>query len=472
MPRLSLALTCAVAAALAANHATAQSTITPLATFGTGGWVAPGSSAFVTTGNTERGLAYNPTTGNLVLVSRAGGNNIRILDGISGLDVGGLDATGITGGTFAINMAGVSDDGAIYVCNLSTSATSNFKIYKWDSEATGATTPPTVAYDAPSGMGRTGDAFAVTGNALANTVQFAGAGSAPSSANANSCFAIGTLDGTNTSTAYLSIPGTTTASNDYRLGLTFVDQGTVIGTQGGTARLTSFNGTTATVVDSLPLTPTSRAMSYAVIAGTPVLAVLESNSSQLSIYEVSTPSAPVLLLTANNTVTPVANANGTGAVAWGAVNGNSATLYAMNSNQGIQAFSVTIQPPASASPFGAGCGAPALSLSAVGAPVLPSTIQLQTDNLPPTVQIGGYVFGFTAIPGGIPLPFPGGCQQYVLPLSSVIVVTLGAPSYQLPQTYPNNPAYAGVVIFAQSVALDPAGSLLTSNALRLYLETF
>ncbi len=472
MPRITIALTCAVASLLCADLAVAQSTITPLTTFGTGGWLAPGGT-FVTTGNTERGLAYNPTTGHLVLVSRAGGNNIRILDSVTGVDLGGLDNTGIAGGTFAVNMVGVSDDGAIYVCNLSTSATSNFKIYKWDSELTGATTPPTVAYDALSGMGRTGDSFAITGNALANTVQFAGAGSAPSTANANSCFAIGTLDGTNTSTAYLSIPGTTTASNDYRLGLTFVDQNTVIGTQGlPAARLTSFNGTSATVLDSLPLTATARAMSYAVIAGTPVLAVLESNSSQVFVYDITTPSAPVLLLTANNTVTPVANANGTGSVAWGAINGNSATLYAMNTNQGIQAFAVTIQPPASANAFGVGCGTPALSLSAVGAPVLPSTVQLQTDNLPPTVQIGGYVFGFTAIPGGVPLPFPGGCQQYVVPVASVIVVTLGAPSYQLPQSYPNDPAYAGVVIFAQSVALDPAGSLLTSNGLRLYLETF
>ena len=472
MPRLSIAIACAVAALLNADAVRAQSTMAPLATFGANGWIAPGTTTFVTTGNTERGLAYNPATGNLVLVSRAGGNNIRIVDGTTGVDLGGLDNTGITGGTFAVNMAGVTDDGAIFVCNLSTSATSNFKVYKWDSETTGATTPPTVAYDAPSGMARTGDSFAITGVALANTAQFAGAGSVASSAGTNSCFAVGPLDGTNASTAYLSVPGTTTTSNDYRLSLTFVDANTLIGTQGANARLTAFSGATATVQASIPLAAAQRAMDYAVIGGLPVLAVCDSNSSLVSVYDVSIPSAPALLVSGNNTTAPVANANGTGSVAWGAISGNTATLYAMNSNQGIQAFSVTIQPPASAAGFGAGCGTPALTLSAVGAPILPSTIQLQTDNLPAAVQIGGYVFGFSSIPSGVPLPFPGGCQQYVVPVSSVIVFTAGAPSYQLPQSYPNNPAYAGIQIFTQSVALDPSGTILTSNGLRLYLETF
>src|SRR5688572_27751835 len=102
--------------------ASAQGVLTPLPGFGTNGWLAPGSSAFNTTGNTERGLAYNPVTGNLVLASRAGGNHVRVLSGATGADLGGFDTTGVTGGTFALNMIGVADDGAIYACNLSTSA--------------------------------------------------------------------------------------------------------------------------------------------------------------------------------------------------------------------------------------------------------------------------------------------------------------------------------------------------------------
>ncbi len=470
MPRFHTTLPSSLAVLLFASALSAQSAIAPLATFGNGGWLAPGSSAYLTTGNTERGLAYNPVTGNLVLVSRAGGNNVRVLDGISGADLGGLDATGITGGTFAINMAGVGDDGAIYVGNLSTSATSPFKIYKWDSEALGLVTPPSVAYNATSGLPRTGDSFAVIGGTPALAAQFAAAGT---STLTNSFFAVGALDGTNASTAYLSVPGTTTASNDYRLALTFVDSNTLIGNQGGLARITAFAGTTAAVNATVPLSSAQRAMDYAVIGGTPVLAVLDSNSSLLSVYDISIPGAPVLVASANNTVAPLtANANATGSVQWGAITGNTAILYAMNTNQGIQAFSVTVQPAASARAFGSGCGSPALALSASAAPVLPSTIQLVVDNLPTTTLLGAYLFGFDGIPGGQPIPLAPACSQYVLPLATAIFVPLGATSFQSPQSYPADPAFAGLQIFAQAVAVDAPFSVLSTNGLRLYLETF
>lgn len=458
---------------LLAATAAAQSTMTPLPTFGTNGWLAPGSSAFLTTSNTERGMAFNPATGNLVLVSRAGGNNVRILDGLTGNDLGGLDATGITGGTFPINMAGVDDAGAIYVCNLSTSATSNFKVYQWTSETAGATTPPTAVYDAASGTARTGDSFAVRGGA-ASPAQFAAAGSTASTTNSNSNFVVGALDGTNTSTAYLSVPGTGTASNDYRLSLSFVDADTLIGNQGGLARWTSFNGTTATVEASIGLGGSAqRALAYAVVGGTPVLAVIDSNSALVSIFDVSVPGAASLLVSANATTgTLTANANATGQVAWGPISGNTATLYAMNTNQGIQAFSVTIQPPASAKAFGVGCGTPAVTLSASAAPVLPSTIQLVVDNIPTTAPVGFLSFGFMSFPGGLPIPIAPGCQQYIVPLASNLFLPLGASSVQIPQSWPNTPAFAGSVLNAQAIVIDQPFNVLTSNGLRMYVETF
>src|SRR5437870_793272 len=96
----SQALLAVAVTAAAASVGSAQVSMTPLATFGTAGWLAPGSSPFLTTGNTERGLAFNPTTGHLLLVSRAGGNNIRILDATTGADLGALNTTGLpTAGT-------------------------------------------------------------------------------------------------------------------------------------------------------------------------------------------------------------------------------------------------------------------------------------------------------------------------------------------------------------------------------------
>ena len=316
MPRLSLALLCTSIALLSIGDATAQVTMTPLTTFGTNGWLAPGSSAYMTTGNTERGLAYNPITGNLVLVSRAGGNNIRILNGATGLDLGGLDNTALTGGgTFAVNMAGVGDDGFIYVGNLSTSAASAFTVYAWASEATGFTTPAITAYAAPSGLARTGDAFAVIGTFP--TAQFVAAGSNNVMA---SNFAVGTLDTTNTVTSYLSVPGTTAASNDYRLALTWVNSSTLIGAQGTTpARMTVISGPTATLAASINLGAASRrAMDYAVIGGTPVLAVIDTVSANVTVLDLTDPNNPLTLAQANTTVgTLVANGNRTGAVAVG-----------------------------------------------------------------------------------------------------------------------------------------------------------
>ncbi|MCA8977698.1 MAG: DUF4623 domain-containing protein [Planctomycetes bacterium] len=471
MTRSTILLAATIAAPLFSGVCMAQTVMTPLATFGTGGWAAPGSSAYLNTGHTERGLSFNPVTGNLVLVSRAGGNHIRVLSGSTGADLGGLDPTGISGGTYSLNMVGVADDGAIYVGNLSTSATSNFKVYRWNDEASGMSTPPTVAYDAPSGVARTGDSFAVRGSG--SGTRFAAAGSSASSTATNSNFVEGALDGTNASMAYLSIPGTNVNSNDYRLSITFVDATTVIGNQGAQALYTSFNGTTATVAAGIPLGGAAqRALDYAVIGGTPVLAVIDSNSSNVSVFEITNPATPILLATANATSgTLSSNANGTGSVTWGAISGNTATLYAMATNQGIQAFTVTVQPPASALGYGVGCGSPELSLSATGAPILPSTIQLSCDNIPTTAAIGAFAFGLTSIPSGLPIAGAPGCSQYLVPLAASTFVPLGATSVQLPQTYPNVPAFAGVKIVVQSAVIDGA-STLTSNGLRLYLETF
>ena len=104
---------------LGALSAQAQVTMAPLSSFGGGdGWLSPGEGGytFLGTGSLERGLAYG--NGQLYLVSRNGGNNIRILNPTTGADLGALNNAGISGGTFAVNMVGVGGDGVIYVANL------------------------------------------------------------------------------------------------------------------------------------------------------------------------------------------------------------------------------------------------------------------------------------------------------------------------------------------------------------------
>lgn len=467
-------LLAAVAALLVAPSILAQATLTPLTTFGTNGWLAPGSIPQLGTANNERGFAYNPVTNNLVLVSRTGGTNVRVLDGISGADLGGLNVTGITGGTLPVNMAGVADDGSIYVANLATTVAGPFKVYKWDSEALGLTTggnlPPSVAFNASAGVTRAGDSFAVHGGSGGNPIQFAAAGSNNVSA---SNFAVGALDGTNAVTAYLSVPGTVTTSNDYRLGLTFVDNDTIIGRGDNPARITTFSGGTATVDASFATgSAARRAMDYAVIGGRPLLAMIDTNSSQVVVFDLTTPSAPVQLVTANATSgTLTANGNGTGAVQWGGISGTVATLYAMSSNQGIQAFTFSLAPLASAPTFGTGCDG--LLIGTNGAPSIGNAgFQLVVSSIPVISPVAFVAFGTTALPFGFDLtPFDmAGCFAYntldidLIPSGPVV----GGTSL-FPLAIPNSVGLLNASIAAQGVSLSLTTvlGLATSNGVNM-----
>jgi hypothetical protein len=123
--------------------------------------------------------------------------------------------------------------------------------------------------------------------------------------------------------------------------LTFVDADTLIGNQGTNGRVTDF-AAAATVTATIPLAVAQRPLDYAVIGGTPFLAVIDSNSSQVQVFNIANPSVPKLVASANNTSgTLTANGNATGSVAFGNITASGATLYAMSSNQGIQAFQLS-----------------------------------------------------------------------------------------------------------------------------------
>src|SRR6267142_2562384 len=101
---------CAWAVLLLLSSLCGAAIIGPLNSFGGGdGWLAPGEGGytFLATANNERGLAYG--NAHVYLVSRFGGNNVRILDPLTAADLGGLNVTGISGGTFAVNAAAASN---------------------------------------------------------------------------------------------------------------------------------------------------------------------------------------------------------------------------------------------------------------------------------------------------------------------------------------------------------------------------
>jgi hypothetical protein len=345
--------------ALSAQAGAPITYIAPLSSFGGGdGWLYPGEGgyAYLGTGNLERGLAFG--NNHVYLVSRAnvGGNslNIRYLDKSTGADLGGLGVgTGIiSGGLFPINTVRVSSDGAIYVNNMTSAAPANgnFRVYRWANEAS----TPSVAYSgAPLTGARIGDSIALIGSG-SSTLLAAGYNTSPAIAG-NNGYAI--IDPTAGTATHISFTGTPPNAGDFRLGMTFTDASHVLGTQGGTGpfRYTSFSGPSGTLVSSYtPASNAERLMDYTVLAGTPLLAVQSTGDSHVSIYDMTTPSSPVLLVSGNNTSGTLAgNPNGTGQVAWGDVSYDpvsgrwSQTLYAMSSNQGIQAFIVSIPEPGS-----------------------------------------------------------------------------------------------------------------------------
>jgi hypothetical protein len=150
-----------------------------------------------------------------------------------------------------------------------------------------------------------------------------------------------------------------TAIGDFRLGITFTDADSVIGAQNSSVRATTFSGATGTLDGTLTLASAAeRPMDFAFVGGLPLLATVESGSgataNTVRVYDMSNPLAPALLSNGRLTGATTTNGNAVGDVAWGLISGNSGILYAMNTNNGIQAFVVMVPEPSGGLLFGCG----------------------------------------------------------------------------------------------------------------------
>ncbi len=311
-------------------------TLSALSTFGGGdGWLSPAEAPGSLGGaNLQRGMTYNSSNNHVYVADRNGGTFVRILDGDTGALLGSLNTTGITGGTFPINQIDVAADGAIYVSNLSTSATANFKVYRWANE--GAI--PTVAFDAPSGLPRTGDTFAVRGSGAGTQLIASGSGSVGFKL-------LSTSDGLTFSNA--GTFGTSAPAGAFRLGLDFMSSSRAIGLQtGGIIRDADFSGGAANSnsVNSIGEAP------LAFDQVTKLLATVDINSNGVRLYsgsDLSVLTSSGFMQLANNTSAFVSNGNGTGDLKFGKGPSGDLRLYALNTNNGIQAFQVMIPEPTS-----------------------------------------------------------------------------------------------------------------------------
>lgn len=330
----------AVFGSCAANAQVTLDSITALSGFGTGGWLAPGSSTYVTSGTTERGLTY--ADGDLFMTSRASGNTIQIFSPTTGANLGSLNTTGVTGGTFAIDGIAAGSDGNVYVGNLTTSATSPFIIYKYTPAAISGGLAPTVAYSGNPVIGtRLGDDLAAIGSG-SSTLLVAGAGAGSSG------YAV--INPTAGTAVGVGFTGSPPAVGDFRLGVTFLNSSTVMGTQGSAvARLSTFSGTTGTLVSSPTLSGTAdRPIAYFTTPdGQQLLASISTGDNHVTLYDASNPSALINLGSVICTTgTLPANSNGTGAITFGPVTSDgttdTGTIYALSTADGISAVQYTI----------------------------------------------------------------------------------------------------------------------------------
>jgi hypothetical protein len=339
----SLLLVASMVLALSSSSAHAQPYIlSPLTSFGGGdGWLAPGELGFNDQTNaTVRGIAYNAAANHVYVVDRDGGLRVEVRHGDTGALVSTLDTTGISGGTFAGNMIDVADDGAIYMGNLVVGGT--FKVYRWSNEAA----TPTVAFDGSTGRARTGDSFAVIGSGSDTQIIAAGGTDL-------GFLRLTTVDGLSFSGGNVAPVGP--AGGAFRLGLDFIDAGTVIGAQTGALVNTSPVGGGSG--DSFALNSLGEApLGY--YGPKSLLATIDINSNDVRLYDAS--DLTVLTSTgfqdlANNTSSFVSNANGVGKASFGVGPDGALRVYALNSNNGIQAF-VVIPEPASFVMFAVGLG--------------------------------------------------------------------------------------------------------------------
>ncbi|HNU51901.1 MAG TPA: DUF4623 domain-containing protein [Verrucomicrobiota bacterium] len=302
--------------------------------------LAPGARSYLTTDNTQRGLAYNPVTGHLLLANRAGGVSVNVMDSLTGADLGTLDVTGIAGGTFALNLIDVAADGAIYGANLTLNgSTDPFKVYRWASE----TAAPTLVYSGnpgPSVANRFGDTFAVRG--AGNDTQILAASRAGTVG-----AVLLTPDGGSSFVAYEV--ATDAAAGDIGLGATFGTGNDFWATASGrTLRHLEVNTSTMSAMtvgnfgaaEGVPLATAFLGIepTLGVLAGVELFSdTALPTPDNLNFYDISS-GTPVWL---DSEVIPTGNANlnGTGAIDFG--NG---MMYVLESNNGVTAYAMIPEP--------------------------------------------------------------------------------------------------------------------------------
>ena len=120
-----------------------------------------------------RGMAYGTFNGvEKIYAADRANSTIRVMDAATGADLAPdstFDLSGVTGGTFAMNDVELSDDGVIFLGNLTTDASASpFRLYWWTTEGGAYADSLTITTATAQ---RLGDKFSVKGSVSDNSIE-------------------------------------------------------------------------------------------------------------------------------------------------------------------------------------------------------------------------------------------------------------------------------------------------------------
>jgi hypothetical protein len=293
---------------------------------------SPGELPFLNdSDNNHRGIAYNPLSGHLLVVSRTGSNAVHILEANTGNYLGALNpgAGLIAGGTLVLNLVSVSEDGFIYAGNLTTNGTTQeFRLYAWIDED--PSTAPYLAWHGDPGAGATNR----WGDTMAARLGRNGVEILLGSRSGTAVSVITPVLGSDTSPPLvLDVPGA--ANGNFGLGIAWGTGDTFWGKANGQALQhvqVDFNSGTAHILQTFTnfpgIGPIGIDSAQNLLAG---LAIETPDNVRL--LDISNPDAGLGYLDTVFFPTDNANANGTGALAF-----FGDRLYALDSNNGLMAM--------------------------------------------------------------------------------------------------------------------------------------
>jgi len=287
-----------------------------------------GAYSFFLNDNLTRSIDYNSTTGHLLVASRTGGTNIFVVDAATGDSLGAMDMTGISGGTYSMNIVSVDESGAVFLCNLAL-ANGEFKLYKWTEE-----NAVPVNIFAGTVTFRTGDVIKAVGSGMNSIIYASGSGSERIYVFTPTDESTYTMTKEITVAAGLARGGIAPVSADPNANIWVNGAGTA-------ASLIDQSGTVLASIDGALMGGSFHNIGYTNLDGEDYIVVsggnVEVSSPKAEVWNVTNTDNPYLYSFGMLTNTWMANANATAAAVF-RTDGDRMIIHHMLSNNGIATY--------------------------------------------------------------------------------------------------------------------------------------